>query len=182
MFVVLYFEFVQVFSDGQEEVEVGGSDPDQMKYCVINTHVCSIVRAEWNSSIVVACKCAFQTSSPRIAYLDIQWGRGVLTSSTACTEVSKLFIPSTNFNLLSLLLVLNRTHFKNIKKTTWTKYICILFPSFNNTGFLGVCFCLYDVAIDFTYNLTLSWWPGLILWHIVHDFRHYSQPLILHIR
>ena len=27
-----------------------------------------------------------------------------------------LLIPSTNFNLLSLLLVLNRTHFKNIKK------------------------------------------------------------------
>ena len=46
MFVVLYFEFVQVFLDGPGEVEVGGSDPDQMKYCVIHSHVCSIVRAE----------------------------------------------------------------------------------------------------------------------------------------
>lgn len=43
MFSVLNFEFVQVFLDGPGEGEGGGSDPDQIKYCVINTHVCSIV-------------------------------------------------------------------------------------------------------------------------------------------
>ena len=53
-----------------------------------------------------------------------------------------LFIPSTNFNFLDLLLVLNRTHFKNLKKN----------PPELNTCTYAYCFRLLTILTLFGYH------------------------------